>query len=237
MSARSRGRDSAWPCDVWDDDGRPIRGEKGELVCTKPLPLDADRASGTIPTRSKYRGRLFRALRQCLVPWRFSRNGPEQWRHDHPLAARTPRSTLGACASAPPEIYNQVEQMPEILESICIGQDWDGDTRRRAVRAAGRGREARCGTGKAHPCEDQERCQAPATSRRGSSRSPDNSTHQVGQDHRARRCATSSMAGRSRTKGGAGQSGGARPLRRPAAAAGMMFGKVNGWFSREFTSI
>jgi acetoacetyl-CoA synthetase len=27
------------------------------------------------------------------------------------------------------EIYNQVEQMPEILEALCIGQDWDNDVR------------------------------------------------------------------------------------------------------------
>jgi acetoacetyl-CoA synthetase len=27
------------------------------------------------------------------------------------------------------EIYNQVEQLPEIAEAICIGQDWDGDVR------------------------------------------------------------------------------------------------------------
>ncbi len=27
------------------------------------------------------------------------------------------------------EIYNQVEQLPEIVEAICIGQDWDGDVR------------------------------------------------------------------------------------------------------------
>ena len=27
------------------------------------------------------------------------------------------------------EIYNQVEQMPEVLEAICIGQDWDSDVR------------------------------------------------------------------------------------------------------------
>jgi acetoacetyl-CoA synthetase len=27
------------------------------------------------------------------------------------------------------EIYNQVEQMPEIAEALCIGQDWDGDVR------------------------------------------------------------------------------------------------------------
>ena len=27
------------------------------------------------------------------------------------------------------EIYNQVEQLPEIAEAICIGQEWDGDVR------------------------------------------------------------------------------------------------------------
>ena len=27
------------------------------------------------------------------------------------------------------EIYNQVEQMPEVLEALCIGQDWDDDVR------------------------------------------------------------------------------------------------------------
>lgn len=27
------------------------------------------------------------------------------------------------------EIYNQVEQMEEVAEAICIGQDWDGDVR------------------------------------------------------------------------------------------------------------
>ena len=27
------------------------------------------------------------------------------------------------------EIYNQVEQMEEVLEALCIGQDWDDDVR------------------------------------------------------------------------------------------------------------
>ena len=27
------------------------------------------------------------------------------------------------------EIYNQVEQMEEVLEALCIGQEWDDDTR------------------------------------------------------------------------------------------------------------
>ena len=28
-----------------------------------------------------------------------------------------------------PEIYRQVEQLPEVVESIVIGQDWDSDVR------------------------------------------------------------------------------------------------------------
>ena len=27
------------------------------------------------------------------------------------------------------EIYRQVEQIPEVIEALCIGQDWDGDVR------------------------------------------------------------------------------------------------------------
>jgi acetoacetyl-CoA synthetase len=27
------------------------------------------------------------------------------------------------------EIYRQVEQVPEVLEAICVGQDWQGDVR------------------------------------------------------------------------------------------------------------
>jgi acetoacetyl-CoA synthetase len=27
------------------------------------------------------------------------------------------------------EIYRQVERVPEVLESICVGQDWDNDVR------------------------------------------------------------------------------------------------------------
>ena len=53
------------------------------------------------------------------------------------------------------EIYRQVEQMPEVVESLVIGQDWPpGRGRRRARRAvraaAGRAR-ARRGAGRADP--------------------------------------------------------------------------------------
>src|SRR3712207_135508 len=27
------------------------------------------------------------------------------------------------------EIYRQVEQVPEVMEAICVGQDWQGDVR------------------------------------------------------------------------------------------------------------
>ena len=68
--------------DVWDDDGKPIRQEKGELVCTKPFPSMPvgfwNDEGGDEISRC-----LFRPLRQCLVPWRF-RRVDRAWRHDHP---------------------------------------------------------------------------------------------------------------------------------------------------------
>ncbi|MGO8499793.1 hypothetical protein ACC785_39035, partial [Rhizobium ruizarguesonis] len=35
--ARAR-RQPALAVDVWNDDGKPVRGEKGELVCNKAFP-------------------------------------------------------------------------------------------------------------------------------------------------------------------------------------------------------
>ncbi len=48
-AARSRRPASAWLSTSVDDDGNPIRRQKGELVCTQAFPIDADRCSGTTP--------------------------------------------------------------------------------------------------------------------------------------------------------------------------------------------
>ncbi len=58
--------------EVWDDNGKPVKGEKGELVCTRPFPCMPigfwnDRR------RQALQGRLFRALSEHLAPRRLCR--------------------------------------------------------------------------------------------------------------------------------------------------------------------
>jgi acetoacetyl-CoA synthetase len=105
--------------DVFDDDARPLRGAPGELVCTRPFPSmpvafwnDADGA--------KYRGAYFD---------RF----PGVWRHGD-WAELTPRGGMvilgrsdatlnpGGVRVGTAEIYRQVEQVPEVVESVVIEQ-------------------------------------------------------------------------------------------------------------------
>jgi len=106
--------------DVFDESGHPVRGEPGELVCTKPFPSmpvafwnDAD--------GSKYRAAYFETY-------------PGVWRHgdwaeltDHDGVIITGRSdaTLnpGGVRIGTAEIYRVVEQLPEVIESLVIGQD------------------------------------------------------------------------------------------------------------------
>jgi acetoacetyl-CoA synthetase len=112
--------------EVWDEDGRSIVGEKGELVCTAPFPCmpigfwnDTDGA--------KYRAAYFE---------RF----PGVWHHGD-YALLTGRGGLvilgrsdavlnpGGVRIGTAEIYRQVEQLDEVLDSVVIGQDWQGDVR------------------------------------------------------------------------------------------------------------
>jgi acetoacetyl-CoA synthetase len=111
---------------VFDDDGRALVGEQGELVCTEPFPsvpigfwgdTDGTRFHGT------YFGRY-----------------PNVWWHGD-LATVTGRGGLivhgrsdavlnpGGVRIGTAEIYRQVEKVPEVAESIAIAQQWQGDVR------------------------------------------------------------------------------------------------------------
>jgi acetoacetyl-CoA synthetase len=107
--------------EVYDAQGRPLEGEKGELVCTRPFPSmpvgfwnDADGA--------KYRAAYFERY-------------PNVWRHGdwceitaHGGIVIYGRSDAvlnpGGVRIGTAEIYRQVEQVEEVVESIVIGQDW-----------------------------------------------------------------------------------------------------------------
>ncbi len=112
--------------EVWNEDGEPMRGEKGELVCVKPFPSmplyfwgDAD--------GSRYRGAYFERFPGVWCHGDFV----ELTRHDGLIVYGRSDATLnpGGVRIGTAEIYRQVEKLPEVLESIVIGQDWDGDTR------------------------------------------------------------------------------------------------------------
>ncbi len=112
--------------DVWNDDGHPVRGEKGELVCTKAFPSmpvmfwnDSDGA--------KYRAAYFERFDNIWCHGDFA----EWTEHDGIIIHGRSDATLnpGGVRIGTAEIYNQVEQMSEIAEALCIGQDWEDDVR------------------------------------------------------------------------------------------------------------
>ncbi len=116
--------------DVFDDDGRPVRGEKGELVCTRSFPVmpigfwnDADGA--------RYRAAYFERFDNIWCHGDFA----ERTQHDGFIIYGRSDATLnpGGVRIGTAEIYRQVEKLVEVVESLVIGQDWppgnSGDVR------------------------------------------------------------------------------------------------------------
>ena len=112
--------------DVWDDDGRPVRREKGELVCTKAFP-SMPVMFWNDPDGAKYRAAYFERFDNVWCHGDYA-----EWT-DHGGMVIHGRSdaTLnpGGVRIGTAEIYNQVEQLDEVVEALCIGQDWDNDVR------------------------------------------------------------------------------------------------------------
>lgn len=112
--------------DVWDDDGQPIREEKGELVCTKAFP-SMPIGFWNDPDGKKYQAAYFERFDNVWCHGDFA----EWTAHGGMFIHGRSDATLnpGGVRIGTAEIYNQVEQMPEILEALCIGQDFDNDVR------------------------------------------------------------------------------------------------------------
>ena len=106
--------------DAWDDDGKPVRGEVGELVVTKPMP-SMPLHSGTTPTAAA-----------TATP--ISTTYPGVWRHgdwititEHGTVIVHGRSdsTLNrnGVRMGSADIYEAVETLPEIAEALVIGAE------------------------------------------------------------------------------------------------------------------
>jgi acetoacetyl-CoA synthetase len=112
--------------DVWDENGKPVRGEKGELVCTRAFP-NMPVMFWNDPDGSKYRVAYFERFDNVWCHGDFA----EWTQHGGMVIHGRSDATLnpGGVRIGTAEIYNQVEQLPEIAEALCIGQDWQGDVR------------------------------------------------------------------------------------------------------------
>ena len=106
--------------DAWDESGKPVRGEVGELVVTKPMP-SMPVAFWNDPDGTRYRGAYFEMF-------------PGVWRHgdwititDHGSVIVHGRSdsTLNrhGIRMGSADIYQAVEQLPEIAEALVIGAE------------------------------------------------------------------------------------------------------------------
>jgi len=107
--------------DVFDEDGRPVWREKGELVCKSPFP-SMPVGFWNDPDGAKYRAAYFERFPDiwCHGDW------CEITEHDGVIIYGRSDATLnpGGVRIGTAEIYRQVEQLPEVVESLVIGQDW-----------------------------------------------------------------------------------------------------------------
>ena len=112
--------------DVFDDRGRPVRGQKGELVCTAPfpsMPVSFWNDPGDVMYRAAYFERF-----------------PGVWCHGDYVEITSTGGFIihgrsdavlnpGGVRIGTSEIYRIVEDFEEIAEAIAVGQQWEGDVR------------------------------------------------------------------------------------------------------------
>ena len=112
--------------DVFDEAGKSVRGEKGELVCTKPFP------SMPLGFWNDSQGAKYHAAYFDKFPGVWAHGDyAEITAEDGIVIYGRSDATLnpGGVRIGTAEIYRQVEQLPEVMESLVIGQEWDNDMR------------------------------------------------------------------------------------------------------------
>ena len=111
---------------IWNESGEPVEGEKGELVCTQSFPScpvgfwqDAD--------DSKFHAAYFDRWPGVWAHGDYGERTPEGGFviHGRSDAVLNP----GGVRIGTAEIYRQVERVPEVLDSVAVGQSWQDDVR------------------------------------------------------------------------------------------------------------
>ena len=116
----------AMAMDVWSEDGTHLDRGRGELVCLKSFPSMPVKFWND-PDGKKYRAAYFERF-----PGVWHHGDFAEWTahggiviHGRSDATLNPQGVRIGTA----EIYAQVEQIPDVIESIAIGQEWENDVR------------------------------------------------------------------------------------------------------------
>lgn len=112
--------------DVFDEEGHPVREERGELVCTAPFP-SMPVGFWNDPERTAYQRAYFERFPGIWAHGDFA----EITAHNGLIIYGRSDAVLnpGGVRIGTAEIYRQVEKIDEVVDSIVIGQDWQDDVR------------------------------------------------------------------------------------------------------------
>lgn len=111
---------------VYDESGLPVTGQKGELVCAAPFP-SMPVGFWRDPQGVAYRRAYFERFPGVWYHGDFA----ELTEHDGLVIHGRSDAVLNPSGVriGTAEIYRQIEQIPEVLESVVIGQEWQNDVR------------------------------------------------------------------------------------------------------------
>ena len=112
--------------EVYDDQGRPLAGPTGELVCREPFP--------SIPLRfwNDPDGTRFQSAYFEKYPGVWTHGDYANWTPNGGMVIHgRSDATLNVAGVriGTAEIYRQAEEVPGVVEAICVAQKWERDTR------------------------------------------------------------------------------------------------------------
>lgn len=112
--------------EIWDDHGKSIRETVGELVCTRPFP-STPLGFWDDPEGTRFFNAYFNKFSGIWAQGDFAEVTPNGGLivHGRSDSVLNP----GGVRIGTAEIYRQVESLEDVIESICVGQDWENDVR------------------------------------------------------------------------------------------------------------
>jgi acetoacetyl-CoA synthetase len=121
-----QGKSLGMAVEVWNDNGQPVIGEKGELVCTRHFPA-IPIGFWNDPQQERLRASYFSQFPGVWAQGDYAEQLPHggMMIHGRSDAVLNP----GGVRIGTAEIYRQVEKVPQVLDSVAIGQQWQDDVR------------------------------------------------------------------------------------------------------------